>query len=220
GYTATDAGLVLGPGAAVITLLAPFVVRIVPRIGAPRLLGASFTLAAFAFWYYSGLTLQTDYFHFALARGFQGFAYAFMFVPVSQLAYSYLPQHKNNKGSSLTNLCRNWGGSFDIAFVTTMLERRAQYHQSILVSHLTSADGTLREVLKRSSQYLVTRGTSRPDAIHQAYGLVASLMSQQAYMLAVMDCFRLLGLVVSIGLPLAFFIRRFEIGKGGGGVAH
>ncbi len=110
GYTATDAGLVLGPGAAVITVLAPFVVRIVPRIGAPRLLAASFAMAALAFWYYSGLTPQTDYFHFTLARCFQGFAYAFMFVPVSQLAYSYLPANKNNKASSLTNLCRNWGG--------------------------------------------------------------------------------------------------------------
>src|SRR5580693_4380282 len=45
GYTATDAGLVLGPGAAVVTLLAPFVVRIIPRIGAKRLLAFSFTVA-------------------------------------------------------------------------------------------------------------------------------------------------------------------------------
>src|SRR6266581_3639405 len=219
GYTATDAGLVLGPGAAVITLLTPVVVRLVPKIGAARLLGFSFTLAGLALWHYSSFTPQTDYGHLMLARCLQGFGYAFMFVPVSQLAYSYLPKNKNNKGSSLTNLCRNWGGSFGIAFVTTMLERRTQYHQSVLVSHLTSADGTLREVVNTSSQYLVTRGTSGPDAIHQSYGLVASLMSQQAHMLAFMDCFRLLGLVVSIGLPLAFLIRRFEIGKAGG-TAH
>src|ERR1700687_2255216 len=157
GYTATNAGLVLGPGAAVVTILAPFVVRIVPRIGAKRLLGASFTIAAISMFYYSGFTTQTDYFHFALACGFQGFGYAFMFVPVSQLAYSYLPKHKNNKGSSLTNLCRNWGGSFGIAFVTTMLERRTQYHQSVLVSNLTSADETVRKFVNTSSHYLVTR---------------------------------------------------------------
>ena len=219
GYTATNAGLVLGPGAAVITLLAPFVVRIVPRIGAKRLLGASFTIAALSFFYYSGLTTQTDYFHFTLARCFQGFGYAFMFVPVSQLAYSYLPKNKNNKGSSLTNLCRNWGGSFGIAFVTTMLQRRTQYHQSVLVSNLTSADETVRKFVNTSSHYLVTRGTSGPDAIHQAYGLAANMMTQQAGMLAFMDCFHLLGLVVLAGLPLAFLIRRFEIGKAGG-AAH
>jgi DNA-binding MarR family transcriptional regulator len=179
GNTATDAGLVLGPGAAVITLLAPFVVRIVPRIGAKRLLAASFTIAALSFFYYSGMTTETDDFHFTLARCLQGFGYAFMFVPVSQLAYSYLPKNKNNKGSSLTNLCRNWGGSFGIAFVTTMLERRTQYHQSVLVSNLTSADGSVRQFVRNSSHYLVTRGANTPDAIHQAYGLIGNAMNQQ-----------------------------------------
>ena len=38
-------------------------------------------------------------------------------------------------------------------------------------------------------------------------------MTQQATMLAAMDCFHLLGVVVILGLPLAFSIRRFEIGK-------
>ena len=147
---------------------------------------------------------------------FQGFGYAFMFIPVSQLAYSYLPKNKNNKGSSLTNLCRNWGASFGISFVTTMLERRTQYHQSVLVSNLTSADGSVRQFVRTSSHFLVTRGASTPDAIHQAYGLVGSMMNQQAAMLAFMDCFHLLAIVVLAGLPLAFLIRRFEIGKAAG----
>jgi len=218
-YTATDAGLVLGPGAAVITILAPLVVQIVPRVGARPLLGASFTIAALSMFYYSGLTSQTDYFHFAFARAYQGFGYAFMFVPVTQLAYSYLPKNKNNKASSLTNLCRNWGGSFGIAFVTTMLERRAQYHQSVLISHLTPSDGTVQQFVNSASHYLVTRGTSSADAIHQSYGLAGSLMTQQATMLAAMDCFRLLGWVVILGLPLAFLIRRFQVSSAGG-AAH
>jgi DHA2 family multidrug resistance protein len=182
-------------------------------------LGASFTIAALSMFYYSALTSQTDYFHFAFARAYQGFGSAFMFVPVTQLAYSYLPKNKNNKASSLTNLCRNWGGSFGIAFVTTMLERRTQYHQTVLISHLTSADGTVQQFVNSASHYLVTRGTSGADAIHQSYGLAASLMTQQATMLAAMDCFRLLGVVVLLGLPLAFLIRRFQI-TGTGGTAH
>ncbi len=219
GYTATDAGLVLGPGAAVITLLAPLVVRIVPQIGAKRTLCFSFTVAALSFVYYSGMTTQTDYFHFTLARVFQGFGYAFMFIPVSQLAYSYLPKNKNNKGSSLTNLCRNWGASFGISFVTTMLERRTQYHQSVLVSNLTSGDETVRRFVSASSHFLVSRGASTPDAIHQAYGMVGSMMDQQASMLAFMDCFHLLALIVLVGLPLALLTRHFEIGKAASG-AH
>jgi len=97
-----------------------------------------------------------------------------------------------------------------------MLERRTQYHQSVLVSNITSADATVRQFVSNSSQYLMTRGTSGPDAIHQAYGLVASQMTQQATLLAFMDCFHLLGLVVILGLPLAFLIRRFRIGAAAG----
>jgi MFS transporter, DHA2 family, multidrug resistance protein len=132
-----------------------------------------------------------------------------MFVPVTQLAYFYLPKDKNNKGSSLTNLCRNWGGSFSIAFVTTMLARRTQCHQSVLVSNLTPANGLVQQFVNTSSHYLVTRGATSPDAIDKAYGLAANLMTQQAAMLAFMDRFHLLGRVVLAGLPLAFFIRRF-----------
>ncbi len=72
------------------------------------------------------------------ARALQGLGIAFLFVPMSQVAYSYLPRGKNNKASSLTNLFRNQGASFGIAFVTTVLARRAQYHQSVLVTHVTS----------------------------------------------------------------------------------
>jgi DHA2 family multidrug resistance protein len=100
-----------------------------------------------------------------------------------------------------------------------MLERRTQYHQSVLVSNLTSADASVRQFVRTSSHFLVTRGSSTPDAIHQAYGLVGNVMTQQATMLAFMDCFHLLALVVLAGLPLAFLIRRFEIGKAGG-AAH
>ncbi len=100
-----------------------------------------------------------------------------------------------------------------------MLERRTQYHQTVLVSGITSADGAVGQFVNQSSHYLMTRGASAPDAIHQSYGLVSSLMTQQATMLAFMDCFHLLALAVVIGLPLAFFIRRFEVGKGAG-AAH
>jgi DHA2 family multidrug resistance protein len=46
--------------------------------------------------------------------------------------------------------------------------------------------------------------------------MVGSMMTQQATMLAFMDCFHLLALVVLAGLPLAFLIRNFEIGKAAG----
>jgi DHA2 family multidrug resistance protein len=94
-----------------------------------------------------------------------------------------------------------------------MLERRTQYHQSVLVSNLTSADESVRRFVTMSSHLLVTRAATTPDAIHQAYGLAESMMTQQAGMLAFMDCFHLLAIIVLARLPLGLLIKRFEIYK-------
>jgi DHA2 family multidrug resistance protein len=217
GYTATDAGLVLGPGALVIVVLAPVVVRLVPKVGAAPLIGGGFTLLALAMWHFSHFDLTVDYSIAAWVRAFQGLGLACLFVPVSQVAYSYLPKEKNNKASSLTNLFRNQGGSFGVAFVTTMLERRSQFHQSVLVSHVTSSDLGVRAMLDLTTQFLVTQSASPPDALHQAYGVLAATMNRQAAILAFLDCFWLLGLVPIIGLPLACCIRWFHAGSPGAG---
>jgi MFS transporter, DHA2 family, multidrug resistance protein len=210
GYTATDAGLVLGPGALVIVMLAPLVVRILPKVGVKGLLGFGYFVFALAMWYFASFTLAADYRHEALARCLQGLGIATLFVPVSQLAYSNLPKNKNNKASSLTNLFRNQGGSFGIAFVTTLLARRAQYHQSILVVHTTPLDARYRQFLDTLTNYFSTHGFSHPDAAAHAQAMAFNLLERQATFLAFQDCFTALGWFVLMGVPLVFLIKKFK----------
>src|SRR5271170_3318011 len=214
GYTATDAGLVLGPGAFVIVMLAPVVVRILPKLGVQRLLGFGYVVFACAMWYFASFTLATDYRHEALARVIQGLGIATLFVPVSQLAYSNLPKDKNNKASSLTNLFRNQGGSFGIAFVTTLLARRSQYHQSVLVAHATPFDENYRQLLGNLTGYFSTHGFSHPDAVVHAQAQAFNLLQRQATFLAFNDCFTALGWIVILGVPFVFFIKKFRPAAG------
>jgi MFS transporter, DHA2 family, multidrug resistance protein len=58
GYTATDAGLVLGPGAFVIVVLAPLVVRIFPKIGVKPMIFFGYVVFAVAMWRYASIGLQ------------------------------------------------------------------------------------------------------------------------------------------------------------------
>jgi MFS transporter, DHA2 family, multidrug resistance protein len=218
GYTATDAGLVLGPGAMVIVVMAPLIVRLVKRIPVSWMIGLGFTILGCAMWYFASFNLATNYGKEAWARAVQGFGIAFLFVPTSQLAYSYLPKNKNNKASSLTNLFRNQGGSFGIAFVTTVLARRAQYHQSVLVTHVTSFDGTFSENVQNITNRFVAHGYSAADAAVSAVAQVHALLLQQASILAFLDCFWLLGLIAFVGPVLAIFIHKFN--QGGGAAAH
>src|SRR5271156_2871706 len=147
GYRAIDAGLVLGPGALVITFLAPVGAQLVQRsIIKPRLLlFGAVMVVGISFIHYSHFNLDTDYKHYALARALQGLGYAFFFVPLSVIAYSQLKPTENNKASSLTNFFRNWGGSFGIAFITTMSERRSNFHQSTVGAHLTPSSPFLQQ---------------------------------------------------------------------------
>ncbi|HMF63614.1 MAG TPA: DHA2 family efflux MFS transporter permease subunit, partial [Edaphobacter sp.] len=81
GYRAIDAGLVLGPGALVITFLAPVGAQLVQRgLIKPRLLlFGAVMVVGLSFLHYSHLNLDTDYNHYAWARALQGLGYAFFF---------------------------------------------------------------------------------------------------------------------------------------------
>jgi DHA2 family multidrug resistance protein len=216
GYTATDAGLVLGPGAFVIVALAPLVVRILPKVGIKPMIFTGYLIFAFAMWRYASIDLGTDYKHIAVVRALQGLGIAPLFVPVSQLAYSYLPKNKNNKASSLTNLFRNQGGSFGIAFVTTLLARRTQYHQSVLVAHATPYDPLYRERLASLSQHFASSGLSVADAAVHAKAQLAHVIQQQAAFLSFLDCFWALGWACLIGAPLVLFTRKIKSAQDGG----
>lgn len=210
GYTATNAGLVLGPGAMVIVVMAPLIVRLVRKIPVAWMIGFGFTVLGCAMWYYSSFNLVTNYGKEAWARAVQGFGIAFLFVPVSQLAYSYLPKDKNNKASSLTNLFRNQGGSFGIAFVTTILARRSQFHQTVLVTHVNNFDQGLSATLENFTARFVGNGYSAADAAVSAAAQVYAVVQRQAAILGFLDCFWLLGVVAFVGPVLAIFIRKFQ----------
>jgi DHA2 family multidrug resistance protein len=214
GYRAIDAGLVLGPGAFVITLLAPVGAQLVQRkIVHPRiLLFGALIVVGISFLHYSHFTLQTDYNHYALARALQGFGYAFFFVPLTILAYSELRPDQNNRASSLTNFFRNWGGSFGVALITTMSDRRQSYHQATTGAALPASSPWVQQNIRQMTAYLQAHGFSAADAASGAYARMYAMLGAQTRFLAFMDCFFILGVVTLLAAVLVLFTRNFTVG--------
>jgi DHA2 family multidrug resistance protein len=211
GYTAYQSGWAISPAAIVVVCMAPLVVKFIfPKFGAMPLIAASFIIQALALWHYSQLDLDADYASLIRCRLIQGFGVAFLFIPVSGLAYSYLPKELNNKASSLTNLFRNLGSSFGIAFVTTMQARRAQVHQNFLVEHLGVGDPSVLARLHTLSSQFIHGGYTAADATIHAEALLASTMSNQAGILGFLDVFWMLGWISAASALLALFIRPFD----------
>jgi len=138
-------------------------------------------------------------------------------VPISLSAYIGIPPEKGNSVSGLVNFMRNIGSSVGTSMVTTILARRAQFHQSMLSYHATNYDPAFRNQLSGLSAQLFHSGASAPDAQVQAYGRIYQSMEVQSQTLAYIDTFKVLAVAAAIMFLLAFIVRKND--PAGGRVA-
>ena len=70
--------------------------------------------------------------HLALMRAAQTAGLAFMFVPISTIAYSILPRELNGDAAALYTMFRNVVGSIGISTATALITTRTQVRRSLL----------------------------------------------------------------------------------------
>jgi DHA2 family multidrug resistance protein len=190
----------------------PVVGFLLSKFDARRLLLFGLIALSLALFHMTRFNTFIDFRTAATARVFQTIGLAFLFIPINTAAYAFLPREKNNAASGLINLSRNIGGSVGISFVTTMLARRTQYHQSVLVAQVQSGSGPLRSLVDAATRTFVAHGSSPFEASRQAYALIANQMNQQATMLAYVDDFWLLGIAVLLMIPFVFLMKKVKPG--------
>ena len=217
GYTAEEAGLSLMPGGFLIMLLMPLVGFLLMRYEPRYLLVFGWAWTSFALIRMTNFDLLADFRTVAIARMVQAGGLAFLFVPINTAAYAFLPREKNNAASGLINLARNVGGSVGISFVTTMLDRRAQFHQSRLVANLNPGSAKLQATLRGMSHAFQARGSSPDLALAQAHKMLEIMVIRQSTMLAYIDDFKILAISALIMVPLALFLKK---GRGGEVAVH
>jgi DHA2 family multidrug resistance protein len=208
GYTSLLAGLVLSPGGLVVVVCMPIVGLLLRRIEARWLVVFGVAASASGLFIMSRFNLYIDYKTAVWSRCVQSLGMAFLFVPISTMAFAFIPKDRTNYATGLFNLARNIGGSIGIAMVTTMLSRRTQFHQSRLVEHLTPYDFAYRQSLAGAAQVLSQHGASPPDAAAAAHGLLYGSMLRQSGMLAFSDTFWLMGMLFLLVIPMMFLVKK------------
>jgi DHA2 family multidrug resistance protein len=220
GYTATDAGLVVSPGGFAIILLMPVVGRLVSRADSRVLIVFGLAISAAALYHMTSFDLEVDYWTVALARIFQAAGLAFLFIPISTIAYVGIPREKNNNASAIINLSRNLGGSVGIALLTTFLARRSQYHQSILVERVAAGDPRYVAMAAKLQQHMASLGGTADQARHLAQAEIGAMLGRQAQMLSYVDDFLMLAIAFAVLIPFVFLARQAGHGQGPGAGAH
>jgi DHA2 family multidrug resistance protein len=194
GYIATWAGLVAAPAGVVAVVLTPIVSRVMSKIDARWMAAASLAAFALSFYLRSLFTTDADYYALAMPLLIQGVAMSTFFVSMITLALNGIPSEQIPSASGLTNFMRITAGSFAASLVTTIWDQDAAVQQT------------------RLSEIMPTTGPAFTMAVHnlQAMGLsfqqavaaVTQQVSNQAYLLATNDIFRVSAWVVIGLIPL------------------
>ena len=208
GYTAMLSGLVLSPGGLVVIVCMPLVGILLRYFQARWLVIFGVLVSASGLVIMSRFNLYIDYGTAVWSRMVQSSGMAFLFVPISVAAVAMVPRDRMNYATGLFNLARNIGGSSGIATVTTLLARRSQMHQQVLVSHLTPYDPAYRNAIEHTTQLLHAHGASMPDAARQAGGLLYGGLLRQAAMLSFADAFWVMAVLFVLIIPLMFLMKR------------
>ena len=220
GYTAYLAGLVLSPGALLILVMVPIVARVLlPRVQTRYVIGFGFFSLGVALIYaYLEINPVLDFTTLCLVRAAQTFGLAFLFVPVSTIAYVTMPRELNNDATALYVMMRNVAGSIGISVATAAVINRSQVHQSYLTEHLTPLDQPYNQLLAQMTDQLRSMGVAPNSLQSTANGLINQTLNLQSHLLAYMDVFAFCAVAAFLVVPLIFLFRPSV--AGGGPPAH
>jgi MFS transporter, DHA2 family, multidrug resistance protein len=208
GYTATDAGLVLSPGGFATMLMMPVVGALSGKLDARLMIAFGLAWTGAAMFHMSGFDADIDYATVAWARVYQSLGLGLLFIPINTAAYQGVPAAKNANASAIINMMRNIGGSVGIALMTTFIARREQYHQNMLVEHVTPYSAQTSQMLQRLQQVYLGAHASAADALHQAQAQLYAMVQTQAAVLSYIDAFWVMGVVLLAMLPLLLLLRK------------
>ncbi|MEW6001587.1 MAG: DHA2 family efflux MFS transporter permease subunit [Nitrospirota bacterium] len=208
GYTAFLAGLVLGPGGVATMIALPIAGRLVTKINPKGILAFGIIVCAYATYEMSKFTLYADFYTIIWPRLILGIGMGFLFIPLTTLAFATIKKEHMGNATAIFNLLRNLGGSFGVAFVTTILSRRAQFHHFHLVEHLTPFDSSYQIASNVGSKILQYRGIESSLTQQSGLATIYNQVLRQASMMSFNDAFYLVSIIMFSVLLLVPFMKR------------
>ncbi|WP_436876054.1 DHA2 family efflux MFS transporter permease subunit [Siccibacter turicensis] len=206
GYTATWSGMVLSPGAILIVLTIPLVLKLMPIVQTRYIIAFGFFCLAASFFWTRNLTPNVDFETLVLFRSAQSIGLGFLFVPLTTIAFITIPRQLNADASALFTMFRNVAGSMGISLSTAAITERSQAHSAYLSTHATPFSEQFQQAIRTSAQAIRDFTTQAGDPMSIATGRMYQTMIEQSRFLAYIDVFTLLSLVAVILIPFCLLL--------------
>ena len=217
GYNAILAGLILSPGALVIIALIPVVGRLLPRVQTRYLIAIGFTMMGCALLYSSSLNPQIDFRTLVFIRISQTVGLAFMFVPISTIAFSSISQRLNGDAAALFTMSRNVIGAVGISIANSQVTERTQIREAYLSQSMSPFKQGYNSLMTRVENTARAMGTPASNVHATAVNQIHSQFIQQAQVLAYNDVFGMVAVLAFLVVPFCFLLSDSKGGDGGAG---
>ena len=207
GYNALLAGLVLAPGGIATLLVMPVTgILLTKKINPKTILFIGLVVTAYSMFTMMKFNLYIDYNSIAWSRIVMGIGLAMIFIPLQTMAFATIPREEIGNATSIFSLLRNLAGSVGIAFMTTILTQRAQFHQFRLSERLQPFEPRYQMGMQKAMAVLSAKtGVVSNSA---ANGLFYQQLMREATLRSFNDAFYL-STVIMIGiLPIVFLLKR------------
>ncbi len=212
GFSATQTGLLLAPGALASAVVMVLLGKMSTKVDARILIGLGAIGTTLVMFDLSKITPQTGTDDLFWALVWRGATTVLMFLPLSLASLGALPKQDISAGSGFYNLSRQLGGSIGIAILTTMLTQREAFHRAVLIAKLTPYDLETTQRIDLLKGVFQNSGSDSVTAQQQALESLERLVNTQSAILSYADIFRFVGIVFLCSLPLLFFLDKEKSG--------
>ena len=192
GFTATETGLVLLPGAIATAIRMPVASQLTKRVDGRVMIAFGLLLFAGSAWWMGGINQSSGYWDVFWPRALQGFALGFLFVPLSTATLGEIARARMANATGIYTLIRQLGGSLGIAILQFLQIRYADNAYSALASGVTPANPSV-------SQYLRDLHGSAAQ-LYQMVMLNATVISYDMVL-------RLCGIIFVVSIPLVMLLN-------------
>lgn len=218
GYTAFTAGIAVAPRGIGAICGMPVIGYLSNKIDPRWLLTFGFMTFGFTTLYFGNITLDISPTTLLLPILITGFGLSFVFVPINTAAYGTLKPEQIGNASGLFNLMRNVGGSIGISVASTLLTRRADVHQNLIINSVPTSGQQFQNAVSNTTSAL-TGSFGPANATGAAHAQLYGQLQRQALSWAFVDVFRWLSLLVFACVAIVWTLKKVKPGKGPAG-AH
>jgi DHA2 family multidrug resistance protein len=168
----------------------------------PRtLVGTGIALFALSCFVNADLTHDVGRPELILPQVIRAVAFPLFAMPLFQLALNGLSMRDTADAASLSNICRNLGGSIGIALLSSITQTREQVHYQAISDRISANAATAAGRIEQMTAVFAQHGADAATAPIQAVASIAGQMHREAMVMAYSDAFMTLGVLLVLALP-------------------